>query len=417
MRELVKSPLGRDPALLLKQEGASMFSVNLSTRECDGHVVVAMGGELDLVDAADVAAALVTVAAREPEIIVDLAGLEFIDSSGVAALARARKLARHAGGDLLLAAPRQPVLRVLAVTRLVDDFSVHARHSTCSATAPGPATAARPTWPRHSSTALRPSLARPRAGPGSSYLSMDSRASSRASWCAGERGNRVCFSPQADVAGGLLICVIGVDAVRHIRQRREFIALAWIPVLLGAHQFIEALVWLWLQGHVPRGIGHVALWAYLLIAFVVLPVFVPLAVIAVEPTRRRKQMMAPFAALGAVIAVRLFAAMVRGPVGVKLAPYHLSYSIRLSDGFWIVALYVVAVCGPLLVSGYRNVALFGVVNLVAVIVIARLTVSGFASVWCGWAAVSSAAITLHCRFARPRPQRARPGPDGLISAG
>jgi hypothetical protein len=57
----------------------------------------------------------------------------------------------------------------------------------------------------------------------------------------------------------LLIGVIGVDAVRQIRRRCEFIALAWIPVLLGAQQFIEALVWLWLQGHVPRGIGHVAL--------------------------------------------------------------------------------------------------------------------------------------------------------------
>ena len=227
----------------------------------------------------------------------------------------------------------------------------------------------------------------------------------------------MCFSPQADLGGGLLIGVIGVDAVRHIRQRREFIALAWIPLLLGAHQFIEALVWLWLQGHVPRGIGHVALWAYLLIAFAVLPVFVPLAVIAVEPTRRRKQMMVPFALLGAVIAGTLFAAMVRGPVGVNLDPYHLSYSIRLPDGLLIVALYVVAVCGPLLVSGYRIVALFGVVNLVAVIVIARLTISGFASVWCGWAAVSSAAIALHCRIAKPRPQRAKSRPDGLISAG
>ena len=227
----------------------------------------------------------------------------------------------------------------------------------------------------------------------------------------------MCFSPQADIAGGLLIGVIGVDAVRHIGQRREFIALAWIPVLLGAHQFIEALVWLWLQGHVPREIGRVALWAYLLIAFVVLPVFIPLAVIALEPTRRRKQMMVPFALLGAVIAGTLFAAMIRGPVGVRLAPYHLAYSIRLPDGLLVVALYVVAVCGPLLVSGYRNVMLFGVVNLVAVIVIARLTISGFASVWCGWAAVTSAAIALHCRFAKPHPQRARPGPDGLISAG
>ena len=227
----------------------------------------------------------------------------------------------------------------------------------------------------------------------------------------------MCFSPQADVVGGLAICAIGIDAVRHVRQRREFLALAWIPLLLGAHQFIEALVWLWLQGHVPRGIGHVALWAYLLIAFVVLPVFVPLAVIAVEPTRHRKWMMVPFALTGTGIAVILLAAMVRGPGGVRLAPYHLSYDIRVPDGFLIVALYVVAVCGPLLTSGYRSVVIFGAVNLVAVIVIARLTISGFASVWCGWAAVSSAAIALHCRFAESGTQTRRDRAGGVVSAG
>jgi hypothetical protein len=64
--------------------------------------------------------------ARGPQIIVDLAGLEFIDSSGVAVLVRGRNLARQAGGDLLLAAPRQQVLRVLTLTRLVDVFPVHA---------------------------------------------------------------------------------------------------------------------------------------------------------------------------------------------------------------------------------------------------------------------------------------------------
>lgn len=227
----------------------------------------------------------------------------------------------------------------------------------------------------------------------------------------------MCFSPQADVAGGVVICAIGIYAVRHVRRRREFLAVAWIPLLLGAHQFIEALVWLWLQGHVPGGIGHLALWAYLLIAFVVLPVFIPLAVIALEPTRRRKAMMVPFALTGTVIAVILLAAMVRGPVGVKLAPYHLSYSIRVRDGFLIIALYVVAVCGPLLMSGYRNVVIFGAANLVAVIVIARLTISGFASVWCAWAAVSSVAIALHCRYVEPDTQTRPDRPGGVISAG
>jgi hypothetical protein len=80
-------------------------------------------------------------------------------------------------------------------------------------------------------------------------------------------------------------------------------------------------------------------------------------------------------------------------------------------------LYVVAVCGPLLLSGYRHVAIFGMVNLVAVAIIARLTVSGFASIWCGWAAVSSAAIALHCRFAKPHPHSAKTGAERLIPAG
>jgi len=103
-----------------------MVSVDLSTRECDGQVIVALRGVLDVADAVSVAAALTAVAARERDIIIDLAGLEFIDSSGVAALVRGRRQARHAGGELLLAAPQQQVLRVLTLTRLIDVFPVHA---------------------------------------------------------------------------------------------------------------------------------------------------------------------------------------------------------------------------------------------------------------------------------------------------
>ena len=99
--------------------------IHLSSREGDGRAVVALRGELDVADAASVAAALTAVAARARELIVDLAGLEFIDSSGLAALVVARKQARKAGGDLLLAAPQDQVPRVFAATRLTGVFAVH----------------------------------------------------------------------------------------------------------------------------------------------------------------------------------------------------------------------------------------------------------------------------------------------------
>jgi anti-sigma B factor antagonist len=103
-----------------------MISTGVSIRGCDGHVVVRLHGELDVADATYVTAVLAAVAAREPEIVVDLADLAFIDSSGVAALARGRQQARQAGGDLLLAAPRQQVMGILAITRMADGFSVYA---------------------------------------------------------------------------------------------------------------------------------------------------------------------------------------------------------------------------------------------------------------------------------------------------
>jgi len=103
-----------------------VFSTDLRIRRCGDHAVVTLCGELDLVDAALVATALMAAADREPWLVVDLASLEFIDVSGVSALARARKHARQAGGDLLLAAPPPQMMRVLAATALAYGFSVYA---------------------------------------------------------------------------------------------------------------------------------------------------------------------------------------------------------------------------------------------------------------------------------------------------
>jgi anti-anti-sigma factor len=97
-----------------------MFNVDLSNGECGGRVVSGPRGELDVTDAVSVAAWLAAIAAGRPQIIVDLAGLKFIDSNGVAALARDRKLARQPAGGVLPAAPRQQVPRVLAVIRLTE---------------------------------------------------------------------------------------------------------------------------------------------------------------------------------------------------------------------------------------------------------------------------------------------------------
>jgi hypothetical protein len=219
----------------------------------------------------------------------------------------------------------------------------------------------------------------------------------------------VCFSPQGDLIGGIVVGAIGIDVIRHVDWRREQLALAALPLLLAAHQLDETFVWWGLQGHVPAGVGRVAMWVYLLFAFVVLPVYVPIAVWRLEPPGRRRTAMVPFIAVGTVVSVVLLATMVKGPVTASLGNYHVSYGTGLHAGFGIVVAYVVATCGSLLFSSVRIVAVFGLVNLAAVAVLAHLAISGFASLWCAWAAVTSAVIAVHVRRSHPSPSLAATG--------
>jgi len=103
-----------------------MAIVGAGTREYEGHLIVALHGELDIVNAASVMAVLAAAAARNPRIIVDLAALEYVDCHALGALGRVQAQARQAGGDLLLAAPRGPVRRLLDLTGLIGVFSVYA---------------------------------------------------------------------------------------------------------------------------------------------------------------------------------------------------------------------------------------------------------------------------------------------------
>ena len=94
-----------------------MLNMDLSIGDLDGQAVVALRGESNLADTPGVASHLIAaVAACGPSVIVDLAGLEGIDYSGLSVLLRIWKWTRQSGGDMPLAALQQPVRQVLEAT-------------------------------------------------------------------------------------------------------------------------------------------------------------------------------------------------------------------------------------------------------------------------------------------------------------
>ncbi len=206
----------------------------------------------------------------------------------------------------------------------------------------------------------------------------------------------VCLSAEADIIAGVVVLAVGVDAMRHVGHDREA-AMAALPVVLGLHQLIEVPVWWGAEGIVGDALAGGAAFLYLAIAFGVLPWLVPVAVRRLEPDPTRRRWMTPLVVLGVVVAVALMIPTLVGPIEITVMGSHLSYAVPLIWGSTLAALYVVATCGSLLLSSDRVIAIYGLVNLVAVTVLAVLLVTGVISLWCVWAAVASIFIALHLR--------------------
>jgi len=90
----------------------------------DGEVVISLRGELDVATEPAFRAELDAVVAAPCRVVVDMSDLEFMDSSGLSTLVRARQQLLGEGGELVVRHPSGIVRRVLEVsglTVLVED--------------------------------------------------------------------------------------------------------------------------------------------------------------------------------------------------------------------------------------------------------------------------------------------------------
>ena len=80
--------------------------------------VVRLAGELDVMSAPDLWAVLDREMTQTPSLVLDMSGLEFVDSTGLGVLARAARECDAADGRITLQAPTKRVRDLLALTRL-----------------------------------------------------------------------------------------------------------------------------------------------------------------------------------------------------------------------------------------------------------------------------------------------------------
>ncbi|OHC82941.1 MAG: anti-anti-sigma factor [Rhodospirillales bacterium RIFCSPLOWO2_12_FULL_67_15] len=93
-------------------------------KEDNGALVVALEGDVDLKTSPDARKILLDAVTRNLPMVVDLSGVLYIDSSGVASLIEAFQKARKSGHKFVLAAVSESALRVLNLARMDKVFAI-----------------------------------------------------------------------------------------------------------------------------------------------------------------------------------------------------------------------------------------------------------------------------------------------------
>jgi anti-sigma B factor antagonist len=98
--------------------------VEIAVEHASGYTRLAGTGRLNMVRAPRLREAVaVVIASGHHHLVLDMAGVEFVDSSGLGALVGCLKAARQAGGDLRIANVSPQVRMVLELTGMTRVFT------------------------------------------------------------------------------------------------------------------------------------------------------------------------------------------------------------------------------------------------------------------------------------------------------
>ena len=207
----------------------------------------------------------------------------------------------------------------------------------------------------------------------------------------------MCFSAEASLGAAIALLPAGAYCIESAwRKDRSYIALAIVPVMFGLQQLCEGLVWIGLERENPETI-RVATLGYLFFALAVWPVWIPLAVAAIEPPGWRRLTIAIASGVGVLLGIVYYSPIASdGARGIT--PTVIGHSIRYDAGldslaaswWWVWAiLYLAVVSGPLLASRAHGLRPLGTAVILAAAAAYGLYHYASASVWCFFAAILS----------------------------
>ena len=206
----------------------------------------------------------------------------------------------------------------------------------------------------------------------------------------------MCFSAMASFSAGAVLLGVGMLTLRSAlaSQRRRDFPFAAIPLLFAVQQFIEAVIWLTFRVDAPL-LNSVMTHVYSFFSHVLWAVYVPLAVVLMEPAGWRHRALIALVVAGAAVGAYLLYILLAFPVVARPAGQHIEYDSPHFFAAVTMTLYLLSTALSPLLSTHRMVGVFGALALLSFGAAYAFYATWFISVWCFFAALLSAVVYLH----------------------
>lgn len=195
----------------------------------------------------------------------------------------------------------------------------------------------------------------------------------------------MCFSPEVSFAASAVLTSIGVACLRQTVRNNQLL-FALTPFGFAFQQFCEGMIWLSsFLTHFPFSLIPFFKWGYILFAFVIWPIWIPLSIFLMEKIPSRRNIISIFVFFGAVVAIYdLFSASFI----IQFSNGSIQYSSR-TPYLWELMIYAFAAGTPFFISSVRFCWLIGIVAWILLFIVYYLQKHNFVSVWCVCCAIIS----------------------------
>jgi hypothetical protein len=217
----------------------------------------------------------------------------------------------------------------------------------------------------------------------------------------------MCFSANASFTTAAGLSIIGLLSIHAARKNKKLLPLATCPLFFAIQQSCEGVVWLTLNNGDTTSLIHViATYAFMSFAALLWPIWVPFTLYLPEKMHRRKQLLHITMYIGCLSAIVLFFSWILQTTGAKAINHHIDYPVgQYLFGIthvwlqqliaWISSLsYCIAIIAPFFISSMKHAWIAGVVIMVAFVTSYIFYYATLGSVWCFFAAVTSALLYL-----------------------